>query len=1185
MTDTHLQTGVAALRRAWARMHLHRRAILAAAFRRGARARALHHESEATLKRGVGRRIVMMTLLFAAFAGTFALVLGWKLASGPIGLDMMTPWLTSSLEQRLGGGHSVAVGGTQLERDEDGRTSLRLRDVVVRSADGVVVASAPKAEVGLSRGGLLTGSLQAERISLIGATMSVRIEADGQVTLFTGSESRPLARAPAVVRPSAASAAGVPLGTNGAAEKGLPGSLAAVLSWVEGIDALGLDGRGLAEVGLKGGALIVDDRRTDKRWTFEHINLSLTRPREGGVAFAVNSSGSDGPWSLTATITPLGEGRRTIEAVLRDLSPKDLLLAMRIDAGTLSADMPISAMLRADVGPDGVPTRAEARLVAGAGNFGDPNEPANRVLIDEAHLSLRWDQASRHLIAPIEVISGKSRVSLLFAAEAPSEPDAPWTIAVNRGVIAVAPPERAREAPLLIDRIDFRARLDPVLRRLDIDKGDFGSMAAGVAMSGSIDYSTPDPHIALGVAATRMSALAFKRIWPIFVAPDLRAWVAGSLFGGTIDRIVIATHAPLSTMKKGGPPLPDDGLSVELVASGAVLRPIDSLPMLRDCDVSVRVKGRKSEVRVLHGVAELPSGRKMTMTSGSFELPDSDPKRPPSRIKMRVEGPVDAVAELVAMDPIREPSGALFDRATTRGGVTANLTIDTPVAKDIDRKEVSYQIEADITNFSAERFVRGHKAEAAAMRIIANAQGIYAKGDMRIAGTPALVEYRKPIGPGDAEVRLTTTLDDATRSRFGLETAGLLSGPVPVRMTGRIGSGDHDSRFAVELDLLQARIADLMPGWNKPAGKATRASVVIVEKAQSVRFEDIVIEGAGTSVRGSIELDGDGEVVSANLPTFALSDGDKASVRAERASDGTLRVSVRGEVFDGRGFVKATMRGSASDQKASRDIDLDIRLGAVAGFNGEAFRNVEGRMSRRAGQIRTFSLNSKIGRDSALLGDLRGRGGRQLVYLETDDAGALFRFTDTYPRIVGGQMWIAMDAPTRDQAPQHGVLSIRDFSVKGEPALDRVATSSPPGEGSVRVATQSSGVQFSRMRVDFTRSPGKLAIRDGVVWGPAVGATLDGVLDYSRDEVRMRGTFVPAYALNNMLARIPIVGFFLGGNQNEGLLGVTFEVVGPPSAPTLRVNPMSAVAPGFLRKIFEFRGADERNIAPPQIER
>jgi hypothetical protein len=73
----------------------------------------------------------------------------------------------------------------------------------------------------------------------------------------------------------------------------------------------------------------------------------------------------------------------------------------------------------------------------------------------------------------------------------------------------------------------------------------------------------------------------------------------------------------------------------------------------------------------------------------------------------------------------------------------------------------------------------------------------------------------------------------------------------------------------------------------------------------------------------------------------------------------------------------------------------------------------------------------------------------------------------------------------------------------------------------------------------------------------------------------MRGTFVPAYGLNNMFAQPPILGFFLGGGQKEGLIGITYEVVGSPHAPTLRVNPMSAMMPGILRKPFEFRGPDE----------
>jgi len=41
--------------------------------------------------------------------------------------------------------------------------------------------------------------------------------------------------------------------------------------------------------------------------------------------------------------------------------------------------------------------------------------------------------------------------------------------------------------------------------------------------------------------------------------------------------------------------------------------------------------------------------------------------------------------------------------------------------------------------------------------------------------------------------------------------------------------------------------------------------------------------------------------------------------------------------------------------------------------------------------------------------------------------------------------------------------------------------------------------------------------------------------------------------------------------------------VGSPHAPTLRVNPMSALTPGFTRKIFEGLGSQE-GFSQPQAE-
>src|SRR5262249_13736999 len=153
-----------------------------------------------------------------------------------------------------------------------------------------------------------------------------------------------------------------------------------------------------------------------------------------------------------------------------------------------------------------------------------------------------------------------------------------------------------------------------------------------------------------------------------------------------------------------------------------------------------------------------------------------------------------------------------------------------------------------------------------------------------------------------------------------------------------------EGRFAIEADLTQARVDKLLPGWVKPAGRPARSSFVVVHKQQMSRLEDFVIEAPGVSVKGTVDINDAGEIVAANLPVFQTSEGDKANLKAERGPDGALRIMVRGDAYDGRGFVKSSMSGPTVNQAAKqvlKDIDLDIRVATVAGFNGETLRGLD----------------------------------------------------------------------------------------------------------------------------------------------------------------------------------------------------------------------------------------------------
>ena len=118
----------------------------------------------------------------------------------------------------------------------------------------------------------------------------------------------------------------------------------------------------------------------------------------------------------------------------------------------------------------------------------------------------------------------------------------------------------------------------------------------------------------------------------------------------------------------------------------------------------------------------------------------------------------------------------------------------------------------------------------------------------------------------------------------------------------------------VEADLTPVKIDNLLPGWLKPAGKPARATYTLTKTAKSVRFDDLSIDGSGATVKGSVEIDNAGEIVSANFPVFSLSDGDKVTLKADRGSDGVLRVAMRGDVYDGRNFVKASLAGERAGQ-------------------------------------------------------------------------------------------------------------------------------------------------------------------------------------------------------------------------------------------------------------------------------
>ena len=237
---------------------------------------------------------------------------------------------------------------------------------------------------------------------------------------------------------------------------------------------------------------------------------------------------------------------------------------------------------------------------------------------------------------------------------------------------------------------------------------------------------------------------------------------------------------------------------------------------------------------------------------------------------------------------------------------------------------------------------------------------------------------------------------------------------------------------------------------------------------------------------------------------------------------------------------------------------------------------VDLKLSRRGTQIRQFAVQGKFGQSSVQ----GAMGGDQMIKISAQDSGALLSFIDLYKHMESGQLSASMKM---GEDTLDGALEIQNFLLRDEPALRRLVAQSTevsaPGQDADAARRINAGaVGFKRLKVNFARAGSRLELRDATMFGPDIGLSVDGWLDYSHDRVAMNGTFVPAFAINNLFSQIPVLGVFLGGKSNEGLLAITFRISGLASSPTLSINPLSAVTPGFLRNIF---GILDAPSAPP----
>ncbi len=148
--------------------------------------------------------------------------------------------------------------------------------------------------------------------------------------------------------------------------------------------------------------------------------------------------------------------------------------------------------------------------------------------------------------------------------------------------------------------------------------------------------------------------------------------------------------------------------------------------------------------------------------------------------------------------------------------------------------------------------------EGGGVDLNATEEGVEARGDLRVQGVPAEVFWQRVFyAPDDRQppIRVTATLDEATREQLGLKLNHLIKGPTPVTLS--IASlGQADQTVNLQADLTEARLLFDNVGWTKPAGRAASVQFDLELKEDgSTDLQNFTILGDDIAVNGLISLD------------------------------------------------------------------------------------------------------------------------------------------------------------------------------------------------------------------------------------------------------------------------------------------------------------------------------------------
>lgn len=713
---------------------------------------------------------------------------------------------------------------------------------------------------------------------------------------------------------------------------------------------------------------------------------------------------------------------------------------------------------------------------------------------------------------------------------------------------------------------------------------DLGGQKAyiGVDVSGFKNYfleqSRQDLQVRLNVALDELEVDRLYDYWPKYIATPAWEWCDESLHGGMFKNAKFAFDFGFD--KKSGTfgflDLNGSG-NIE----GASIDYLTGMPKITNASGRAVFTSHNIKIETEKGETD-----GVKLLGGYVDLYDLDKEDNFADISLDMESSVSDALRLIDNKPLEYTSEMGLKPETVGGQAKTKLDLKFEMKQDLTPEEVHVTVASDISGFKMSNVIKGKDIVADSLSLKVDNKGLSVTGDADIDGIPVKLSWLENFSAKDYRSRynLGFKFDDKLKQKLGLDLSVLnppyISGYADMDAAITVFD-DHRTEIEVNGSLKPMDIDFSFLGFRKTAGADGKiAAALKLEDERLQAVPSLSLSNDDISLDGRLEIDGQGRVslIDINKISGAKTNA-KAKIELAYEPKMKVKVNISGQSYDLSPFFersesKIKIDKTALNPKAPEDddelentVDTDIFIAvnnlwtnphiAVTNFAGSA------KLVHGIG-IETIHMvgNYKTGKNSVLKFDYVPRPNNEFyLSVDSNDAGATMKVLRLYDDMEGGKLQI--EARRNKDKALVGHAKIRDFNIHNTPLAAKFL-SVASFRGMLDLLT-GEGISFSHLDMPFEYRRQQVMIKKAKAFGNVLGITANGTYDRRFEELDIRGQVAPAYSLNMILGKIPLVGNLLAGKDGT-VFAADYYISGDIADASIQINPLSALSPNSLKE-------------------